>query len=42
VFLAFGAVGFLGLLIALGDLWYWFFIATGIVIGIYFLDAART
>jgi preprotein translocase subunit Sss1 len=42
VFLAFGAVGFLTLLIALGDLWYWFFIATGIVAGIYFLDAART
>jgi hypothetical protein len=42
VFLAFGTVGFLGLLITLGDWWYWFFIATGIVTGIYFLDAART
>ncbi|MFX1415992.1 MAG: hypothetical protein ACFFC0_04220 [Promethearchaeota archaeon] len=42
MFLAIGAVGFLGLLIALGDWWYWFFIATGIVTAIYFLDAART
>ncbi|MFW9912191.1 MAG: hypothetical protein ACFFEU_06955 [Candidatus Thorarchaeota archaeon] len=41
VFLAFGAVGFLTLLIAV-DWWYWFFIATGIVTGIYFLDGART
>ena len=41
VFLAFGAVGFLTLLIAV-DWWYWFFIVTGIVAGIYFLDGART
>ena len=45
VFIAFGAVNFLGPLIT-GVLWSdWnriFFIATGIVAGIYFLDAART
>jgi preprotein translocase subunit Sss1 len=39
VFLACGAVN---LLTFFSDLWYWFFIATCIVTGIYFLDAART
>ncbi|UCH05276.1 MAG: hypothetical protein JSW05_03690 [Candidatus Thorarchaeota archaeon] len=42
VFLAFGAVHLLGLLIGPFDWFYWFFIATGIVASIYFLDAART
>ncbi|UCH03822.1 MAG: hypothetical protein JSW05_09525 [Candidatus Thorarchaeota archaeon] len=42
VFLAFGAVSFLGVLVTLVISWYWFLIATGIVAGIYFLDAART
>jgi len=42
VFLAFGAVHLLGLLIAPFDWFYWFFIATGVVAGIYFLDGART
>jgi hypothetical protein len=39
VFLACGAVNLLTLF---SDLWYWFFTATAIVAGIYFLDAART
>jgi preprotein translocase subunit Sss1 len=42
VFLALGAVNFLVFLIGHGDWWYWFLEATGIVTGIYFLDAART
>jgi drug/metabolite transporter (DMT)-like permease len=48
VFLAFGAVHIgMGLLdpsmmLPPQDWWYWFFSATGIVTGIYFLDAART
>ncbi|MFW9926545.1 MAG: hypothetical protein ACFFDM_07265 [Candidatus Thorarchaeota archaeon] len=42
VFLALGALGFLALLIGAGDWLFWFFQATGIVIVIYFLDAART
>ena len=42
VFLALGALSFLAFLIGRGDWFYWFFQATGIVIGIYFLDAART
>jgi hypothetical protein len=39
VFLACGAVNLLTLF---SDLWYWFFTATAIVAGIYFLDTART
>jgi hypothetical protein len=42
VFLALGALSFLTFLIGRGDWYYWFFQATGIVTGIYFLDAART
>jgi len=48
VFLAFGAVTLaIGLLnpsmmLPAPDWWYWFFSATSLVTGIYFLDAART
>jgi len=42
VFLALGALSFLTFLIGAGDWYYWFFQATGIFTGIYFLDAART
>ncbi|MFX1415991.1 MAG: hypothetical protein ACFFC0_04215 [Promethearchaeota archaeon] len=49
VFFAFGAVNLVialvdpvGIMLPTQDWWYWFDSATGIVTGIYFLDAART